>query len=163
MNRPRRWAWGSAALFVVAASAIVSVPGLPFGGAAGAVDGPISVTVAPADLLGDGQLLTVTIKATPGTKVSAAQIQLCRDGFAYQSAHSPKPSTDFFTGGNNCPLQPVSTSANLFFDVGPSVSTTAPTDAGSISRYRVGTGTQAWTSQIDSSAPDDHLRPGRAL
>jgi hypothetical protein len=148
VSRPRRWAWGPAAVLVAAASVLVTAPGLPFEGAANASGDPITVTVGPTELLGDGQLLTITIKTASDTPVSAARIQLCRDGFAYQPNRGIQPNEDFNTGWNNCPPQPVSTSANLFYDVA-TVHDNAPTPAGSISKYRVGIGTQTWTSQAD--------------
>ena len=154
---------GSAALLVLAASVAVIAPGLPLSGSAGAARTTRSAwTVSPTDSLADGQLVTVTIKTTGDTPVSSAEIQLCKDGVTYQSAHQSQPGLDFATGGVNCPLQPISTSADRLIIV-PGVNGTAPTPAGSITRFRVGLGTQDWTGSERRFEADDHLWAGQSL
>jgi hypothetical protein len=146
----RRWAWGLAAALVAAGSLLVVAPQLPFDRAAGAADSPVTVTVTPTELLGDGQLLTVTIKTTAGFPAIAAEMQVCKHGVDFQTSAGSRPNNDFFPGGNSCPDKPVSTSANLVV-TDSSVADNAATERGAVSRYRVGVGTQTWKSAVDNS------------
>ena len=132
-----------AASFVCAASLLAIFP-VVLGGHAGAADAPFTVTVDPVDLLGDGQLVTVTIKTTDEYPLVAAEMRICRLGPEYKSRKGPRPDPDFDVGGPNCPDKGISSSADKSL-TDSTVSQNAATPAGSVSRYRVGAGKIQWT------------------
>lgn len=145
-TRPVAWAGGTwwRALVAVAVVLVAVAPVVPASGAAGADATPWSVTAAPTSNLTDGQTVTVTVRSTVDFPLYSAELHLCRAGVAYSTSSGARPDADFARGGANCPLTPVSSSADPeVVDTRLLGAVTQP--AGEVIRYRVGTGTTNWS------------------
>jgi hypothetical protein len=108
------------------------------------------VTVTPTTNLVDGQVVTVTIRSTPDVVVNRADARLCRAGVNYQESSSDFPPIDAAVGGANCPIAPISTSADVFVS-DSSTSVYASSPDGESFLFKVGAGVVEWLDQ--SSAP----------
>ena len=113
---------------------------------AGAVDPqPWSVTATPTTFITDGQPLVMNVKTSdPNFPIYSAEAHVCRSGITYHPSSSDRPDDDFRLGGDNCPLTPISSSA----DSGVTASTylLAPTPGGATFSMAAGVGVVAWTS-----------------
>jgi hypothetical protein len=136
------------------AAALVVAVGLPiaFQSTAEAAGPPVTVTVEPNGLLGDGQLVTVTIKTTADYPLVGVEMRICRSGVEYKTRKGPRPDDDALLGGSNCPDKGVSTSADVTISDGTTVFDNAGTERGAVYKYRVGSGTIGWTHALDQSA-----------
>ena len=155
-ERARHWVRGSAVLATLAvAVAVAVVPAVSTAPSAGAVDPqPWSVTATPLANLTDGQPVTMTVKTNdPTFPIYTAEAHVCRSGVTYDPSSADRPNDDFKLGGDNCPLTPISSSA----DQGATASTyvQAPTPEGAKFSIHVGVGVVAWTSSISGSS--EHL------
>ncbi len=118
----------------------------PMGVPAGADDTtPWSVTVRPTSGLTDGQTVSITVKTTPDFVLYEAMARVCRHGVSYQAGDESRPNPDFSANGPNCPLTPLSSSADpVAVD-----STLAPNDTtpdGETFPIKVGTGVVNWSA-----------------
>ncbi|MDQ6927547.1 MAG: hypothetical protein M3159_02650 [Actinomycetota bacterium] len=100
-----------AAVLVATLSALATPPATAV---AAAATQP-TITVAPVTGVVDGQPLRITVQTTKDVPVGGAVAHLCRDGATY----APSPvlgqspfTTDFRLNGPNCPLNPISSSAD---------------------------------------------------
>lgn len=126
--------------------AAAAAPAAGVGGSAAAltVDG-VSVAVSPSQLLGDGQTVAVTVKAEGGPVVYAAEARVCRSGVTYERSATTRPADDYRADGENCPLQPVSSSADASVTDG-TISSFANTAEGGLFALKVGLGVVNWTT-----------------
>lgn len=135
---------GSALLVVLLVGVgLVFLP--PGAGPAAALPSPVTVTVTPTSEVIDGQRLTINIKTSASHPVYQAEAQVCRPGVDYAISTGPRPAPDFALGGENCPKNGLSTSAQ------GTVSSQftfryAPTPEGETMYLRVGVGVVAWTT-----------------
>ncbi|HEY5153557.1 MAG TPA: hypothetical protein VIJ47_02415, partial [Acidimicrobiales bacterium] len=135
------WRRAPAALLAVAALAVAVVPAVSV---AGAVDGqPWSITASPTSFVTDGQPLVMNVKTSdPAFPIYFAEAHVCRTGITYRPSSGDRPNDDFRLGGDNCPLTPISSSA----DAGVTASTylLAPTPGGATFSMAAGVGVVDW-------------------
>jgi len=114
----------------------------------GAVDEqPWSLTAKPVAGLTDGQSVVMNAKtSTPDFPIYSAEAHVCRSGVAYQPSTDDRPSVDFRLGADNCPLTPISSSADA--GVTANTYTLAPTPGGATFSLAVGIGVVKWTSTL---------------
>lgn len=134
-------------LLALAALAVTSAAILPSQatGIAGAQGEPYTVTVTPNAELRDGQPVEITVHATPDYPIYGAEARVCRAGVAYQPGTAFRPNNDARIGGPNCPLTPISSSADLSaVDSGMHPESQQP--EGRTFTIKVGVGVVAWTA-----------------
>jgi hypothetical protein len=150
-RRPPARRFAQRALLGIAAVAAASLA-LPLGtvapmaATADAARSGVTVDMIPNKQLSDGDIVTITVKGPSDLFVYEARAQICRGGVSYAGSTESAPANDFRQGGANCPLVPISSSADV------SVSDTAtfvnaPTEEGEAFRYLIGAGKVNWTDQ----------------
>jgi hypothetical protein len=143
----RRWrrapAVGLVVLAVAAAAVVVPATSAP---PVGAIDPePWSVVAKPVTSLTDGQGVVINVKTTtPDFPIYTAEVHVCRSGITYQPSTDDRPNVDFKLAGDNCPLTPISSSADS--SITASTYNLAPTEGGATLQFAVGTGVVKWTS-----------------
>jgi len=134
---------------VVMGSAIAPLPS-PLTVAAGADATPWSAAFAPTTQLADGQQVKVTLKTTADFFLNSAEIHLCKPGVTYTGGATQDPA--FRLAGPNCPLTPISSSAQaVVTDSSPNAGAITP--EGELITMRVGVGVADWSVGGDVSQP----------
>ncbi len=134
---------------VVTGSVISPIPS-PLTGAAGADDGPWTATFAPTTQLADGQQVKVTLTTTPEYFLNNVELHICRSGVTYTGGATQDPA--FRLAGPNCPLTPVSSSAQaVVSDSSPNAGALTP--EGELITMRVGVGVADWSVGGDTNQP----------
>jgi hypothetical protein len=140
-------------------TAIVGLVGLamwPVGGApsVAAADAAPSVSVSATAGITDGQVVTVTVRATPDAPAEQARALLCRHGVAYKGSTTKFPSVDAADQGANCPgtANPISSSADSLVNDSNMASATTPD--GESFLYRLGSGIVKWHDATTPGSPE---------
>ena len=165
-GRRRRRAVLALAL-TAAALALVLAPAELSGGAGrsgiAAADLPpmFTATATPVDVLVDGQKVNVNVKANPGFNVYQGFVEECRAGVTYQTSSAIQYNADARPNGPNCPLAPVSSSADAGVADNSMINSSASPEGDTIP-IRVGVGDVSWTDNTGSPAASSATRPIRA-
>lgn len=145
MPRPGTSTWRRLTLRVGVLVATLAVLATPLVTAPASATSDPTVTVQPSTGITDGQALKITVKGTSDVPVATAVARLCRDGVTY----APGPVTgnspgmeDFGLNGPNCPLAPISSSADNNVNDNRGASFADP--AGDTFLFRAGAGVVNW-------------------
>jgi hypothetical protein len=103
-----------------------------------------TATATPVDGLLDGQTVHVNVKSNPGFYVYQGFLEVCRTGVTYQPSSGITYNDDARPNGPNCPLAPVSSSADAGVSDTNMINTAASPEGDTIP-IRVGVGTVDWT------------------
>ena len=140
---------GARRVGVVAVGTTV-VPALSSGRAAADGGQPWSVAAAPVANLTDGQSVAITVKTDASFPIYSAEAHVCRSGVTYQPSSDDRPAVDFKLGGDNCPLTPISSSADASV-VDNNTYLGSQSAEGETFALRVGTGVVDWQSTVSGS------------
>ncbi len=102
-----------------------------------------TASATPVDLLTDGQTVNVNVKANPGYNVYQGFVEECRAGVTYQPSTGIQYNADARPNGPNCPLAPVSSSANPGVSDTNMINSSASPEGDTIP-IRVGIGNPSW-------------------
>lgn len=115
----------------------------PLTAAAGADDAPWRAIFAPTTQLADGQQVKLTLTTTADYFLNSAELHICRPGVSYTGGAAQDPA--FRLAGPNCPLTPVSSSAQaVVSDSSPNAGALTP--EGELITIRAGVGVVEWNA-----------------
>jgi hypothetical protein len=134
----------AAALAMVLAPSELAGGGSRSGTAAADTPAMYTATATPVDLLTDGQTVNVKVNANPGYYVYQGFLEVCRVGVAYQPSSGVTYNDDARPNGPNCPLAPVSSSADPGVADTNMINASASAEGDTIP-IRVGIGNPSWT------------------
>jgi hypothetical protein len=149
-RRPsRRRRWPGLALVGGIVVAVVIGPAVLGGGSRAnvAVADPApayTATASPTTNLFDGQAVTINVHSTLNNVVYEGRAAVCRAGVTYQNSDGQLYAPDSRPDGPNCPLAPISTSADPAV-VDNDMTAGAATPEGESMILHVGVGVATWT------------------